>query len=79
MTEYTCVKMLSDGVVGLDSEFGRQLFTVRTARKRWRACAQCGAPIEKGSLCWGPVTNGLNRMHRLCSECIVQFLMALPK
>ncbi len=74
MTDYVCLKVLTDAVVGLSSKYGEQLFTVRRARKPVRGCADCGSPIPKGNLCWGPITNGMNRMDRLCSACMMSLV-----
>lgn len=75
MTRYVCVEILNDGVVGLSSKYGEQLFTVRKARKPVRGgCAACRDAIEKGVLCWGPLTNGMNRMHRICGACMMTLI-----
>ena len=75
MTRYVCLKSLGVGVVGLSSKFGEQLFTVRKARKPVRGgCADCTSSIKRGDLCWGPITNGMNRMHRICDACILSMI-----
>jgi len=75
MTSYVCLKILNDGVVGLSSTYGEQIFTVRKARKNVRhGCVHCTSAIEMGVLCWGPLTNGMNRMHRICGACIMTLI-----
>jgi len=53
-------------------EYGAQLWTRRKLRKDNRGCVDCEQPIAKGAFAWGPLTNGYNRMHRLCHPCFTQ-------
>jgi len=72
MTDYKIVKIFNEGLVGVSSTFGRQLFSSRTARKKTK-CADCGRDIEKGGKCWGEVSScAANRMHRVCDLCMEQ-------
>jgi hypothetical protein len=68
-TDYTFVKRMNDDLVGLSSSHGQQLFTRARVRKH-RACALCKRKILPGSLAYRPITNGYNRMHRLCVPCV---------
>jgi len=50
-------------------EYGAQLWTRRKLRKDNHGCVDCKQPIAKGTFAWGPLTNGYNRMQRLCHLC----------
>jgi hypothetical protein len=70
MTSYQVVRIMNDGLIGVTSQFGRQLFSARKTRKETK-CVDCGMPIFKGKLCWGEATScAANRMHRVCTTCI---------
>ena len=69
MIVYRLVKTLGPGLIGVDSEWGRQVFTERTLRKPSQ-CASCGVELPKGARAYGPLDNGMNRMHRVHRECI---------
>lgn len=70
MTEYILVEILSDGLVGLFSdEYGRQLWSECRVRKQHK-CQECGLLFPAGSMMYRPVTNGYNRMQRLCGTCV---------
>lgn len=71
MTEYTLVKIMNDGLIGVrSSEHGRQLFSSRKLRKA-RRCSFCGIEIPKGAVAWGDaVSCAANRMERLHEGCI---------
>lgn len=67
--DYRFVKRLSDELVGLASSHGQQLFNRRKLRKP-RPCDLCEAGLKPGDRAYGPITNGYNRMHRLCVPCV---------
>jgi hypothetical protein len=69
---YAVVKTLSEGLVLVESEeFGKQLFTVRRARKTKR-CEVCRKDIRTGEECWAEATScKANRMHRVHTECLL--------
>ncbi len=67
---YTLVQTLSDGLVGLFSErYGRQLWS-RCRMRKQHNCRGCKEVFSSGSQMYRPVTNGYNRMERLCEGCI---------
>ena len=65
------VKKLVGGLVVLDTFYGKQIWDRVKMRKEHR-CASCKETIEKGSQAYRPLTNGYNRMDRLCTACIEQ-------
>ncbi len=69
MTNYRIMEVVSPGLVGVTSEYGGQLMTERTLRKNTR-CETCREPLAKGSRAFGPVGNGMNRMHRIHARCL---------
>ncbi len=34
--------------------------------RKTTSCIYCGKPLTPKTAAWRPVTNGMNRMHRLC-------------
>lgn len=68
-TDYRFIKRMNPGLVGLTSSHGQQLFTRGKLRKA-KSCALCKFPLKPGTLAYMPVTNGYNRMHRLCVACV---------
>lgn len=69
MTVYHLVKTMADGVVGMRSVYGYQLFT-RCKLRKPKKCAECGVDLRKGEEAFSPLTNAMNRMHRLCVPCV---------
>ncbi len=62
---YTLVKVIGEGLVGLDHpEYGRQIWSRCKVRKIWD-CKASEKRIRPGEGAWRPVTNGQNRMHRI--------------
>ncbi len=77
--KYTFVDALSDGLVGLKhQEHGRCLWTARKLRKH-AICAACGKQALAGSTAYGPLTNGYNRMDRICKHCVETWLLSTDK
>lgn len=68
-SEYRLVTVLSDGLVGLSSEYGRQLWACCKMRKQHQ-CTVCKRPFPVGSKMYRPIGNSYNRMQRICEECI---------
>lgn len=68
---YTLVEIISDadGLVGLSSEYGRQLWSRCKVRKQ-HSCQECEQSFPVGSEMYRPITNGYNRMRRLCENCV---------
>jgi len=67
---YELSKRLNEGLVGMRShEHGMQLWTRGKARKV-ATCRCCESTIERSEVSWRPLTNGYNRMHRICDTCI---------
>jgi hypothetical protein len=70
MPDYILVKVLSDGLVGLSSEeFGRQLWD-RCRTRKTHECQVCHEWSGVGSQMYRPITNGYNRTHRICEDCV---------
>lgn len=70
MTNYKLIARMAEGVARLTSAaYGQQLWTVAKSR-RPAECAHCCLTTEAGEQTWRPLTNGANRMHRICDECI---------
>lgn len=67
-TEYSIIERPAEGVLRARSRFGLQIFTRVKLRKNTE-CAACDTPIKKGDTAWSPITNGYNRMHRVCVAC----------
>jgi hypothetical protein len=68
-TLYTFGKRLNDGLVGLQSKYGIQLWS-RTKLRKDSKCAVCEDPIAKGTTAFSPLTNDMNRMERVCEPCV---------
>ena len=69
VADYAFVKRLDAGIVGLSSSHGRQMFVCGNLRKP-KPCALCGVALKVGDRVYRPITNGYNRMHRLCVACV---------
>jgi hypothetical protein len=72
---YKLAKRLAEGVVVLDHpKYGRTMWvTGKTRRSRTRRapnCEICKTELASGMLAWRPLTNGYNRMHRICVVCL---------
>jgi hypothetical protein len=64
---------MSYGLARISTDkYGAQLWTRRKLRKNNRGCVCCKQPIAQGLPAWGPLTNGYNRMDRLCHPCFTQ-------
>lgn len=72
MTEaYALLAKVAVGVARLTHrEYGAQLWTVGKIRKRGKRCVTCWNPLAPGCDAYRPITNGYNRMHRICTACI---------
>ncbi len=70
MTIYRVVARRSDNIVVLvHPQYGQAMWTTVVTRKNTK-CETCGVDIPKRSTAWSPLTNGYNRTHRLCVECV---------
>ena len=53
-------------------QYGRQIWTLSTrnlsAKYHERPCAKCGVRLGAAKA-YHPITNGNNRMHRICVKC----------
>jgi hypothetical protein len=68
---YRFGKRLNDGLVGLTHPtYGEQLWVAGAVRKRGKECQDCKKMIPAGAMAYRPLTNGYNRMERLCVECV---------
>ena len=66
---YTFKKGLSDAIIGLEHDtYGLQLWVHATLRKPKR-CAIDKCEIPAKATAFSPLTNGYNRMHRICLAC----------
>jgi hypothetical protein len=66
---YRFAKRLSAALVGLSSQYGVQLWSAITLRKS-KACFVCEIVMPRGAPAYRPITNGDNRMDRLCVRCV---------
>ena len=69
VTRYKFVSRLGEGIVGLSSSYGDQMF-VRSKIRKNNSCELCCASLKPGDQAYRPITNGYNRMHRLCVACV---------
>lgn len=69
MAQYRLVTVLSDGLVGLSSEYGRQLWASCKMRRQHK-CEVCERSFPIGSKMYRPVKDDHNRMKRICEECV---------
>jgi len=68
--EFQCLARMNAGLVRIATdEYGAQLWTRGKARKA-KKCELCQQPTPVGAITWKPLTNGYNRMHRLCDTCV---------
>ncbi len=67
--DYRFIKRMNDGLVGLASSHGHQLFTTVKLRKT-KPCTLCEVALKSGDKVYSPITNGYNRMHRICVACV---------
>jgi hypothetical protein len=49
-------------------EYGEKMWGIVKLRKETK-CAQCKGALAVGARAFSPITNGYNRMHRLCLGC----------
>ena len=71
MTEYRLSLIPGDGQALLWSqEYGTQLWAECKMRKAHK-CAVCGMAYPVGTKMYRPMTNGYNRMHRICQCCVL--------
>jgi hypothetical protein len=67
---YRVVERLSDGLFGIESRYGQQLWSAGKTRKDTR-CARCRKDIKKGTNAFRTVNASTqNRNDRLCNECV---------
>lgn len=71
VTDYHFMKRMNDGLVGLSSSHGQQLFTLNKLRKP-KPCALCKIELQPKQRAYAPITNGYNRMHRICVACVAE-------
>ena len=69
--QFRIVVRMSEGLVGADTECGRQMWVrTKSGTRKAHRCIVCQEPIPKGSLAYLPITNGYNRMVRVCVKCV---------
>ncbi len=70
MNHYVLERCLSNRLVALTHpKHGHALWTSAPTRKPTKCC-ECEQPITPPEHAWRPLTNGLNRMHRICTYCL---------
>ena len=60
--------LLADGLIGLSSEYGRQLWCLAGVKKRV-SCCECGVKFASGTKMYRPIHNAPNRGQRMCQDC----------
>jgi len=76
LTDCRLLGVMNEGLVRMDTadfsyNYGKQLWGIVKTRKVAR-CANCDQEIPKASQVYSPITNGYNRMHRICTTCVEQ-------
>lgn len=74
---YTLLAVMGPGMVRLSHPtHGTQLWTAVKLRGHDKCCAMCDRKLVSGDEAFSPITNGRNRMERLCVGCLT--MMTLP-
>lgn len=78
MIELRVAGLLSNKILRIASEegdraYGPELWTTGKLRKA-KACCACKENQPVGSMCFYPITNGYNRMWRLCEGCAARLV-----
>ena len=68
-TIYQITEVLGDGLVGVTSQHGRQLWAKVRLRK-FTACVKCRRDLPTKTEAFSPIGNGMNRADRLCLRCV---------
>ena len=69
-SRYVVKGRISGGIIVVWSyEFGDQLWVRFDRTRKTHTCVGCGERIDKKSVGYRPLTNGYNRMLRLCRVC----------
>jgi len=67
---YNLITIPGEGLALLSSEkHGRQLWAQCKTRKTHK-CHECDTTYPVGTEMYRPITNGYNRMQRICAQCI---------
>jgi len=71
-SKYRIYKHRAEGVVQLHSIYGIQLWLITNTKVRKNhECQMCGRLVVQGlEKMYRPITNGINRMDRICRDCI---------
>jgi hypothetical protein len=74
LTSCRLLGVMNDGLIRLDTadwsyNYGKQLWSVVKTRKI-AECVNCDGEISKSTNAYSPITNGYNRMHRICTTCV---------
>ena len=78
MERYCLIELCTDGLARLSSyEYGTQLWTRRVTRKDFY-CRVCSFKKTKRTHAFAPLTNGYNRMHRICDTCVTRMAASAP-
>jgi len=76
---YTLVSIPGDGLALLSSaRYGQQLWVQCKTRKAHQ-CRECGLICSAGTVMYRPLTNGYNRMERVCVGCVHDMWCALKR
>ena len=62
---YRYIEMVSEQIHILTGRYGAQVWTRGRKRGAPVECEVTGETIESGTECYRPVSNGMNRMHRI--------------
>lgn len=72
--EYQVSAVMNDGLVRMEnSEYGRQLW-IKAPSRKVKDCHVCDEAPPKGAVTWRALTNGYNRMHRICEGCMATMM-----
>lgn len=67
---YAFVIRMNSGLVRFrHPTYGQELWTRGRVRRFAKKCAMCGMMVQPKEWAYAPLTNGHNRMHRICERC----------
>ena len=72
--EFRLLGVLNDDLVRLrtsdvSGNYGAQLWSSIKLSKS-KDCVRCETKLTAGARAFKPITNGYNRMHRICASCV---------
>ncbi len=74
MGECRLLSVMNEGLVRIatsdfSGDYGAQLWAKAKLRKE-KKCFACEGQVAVGTEVYSPITNGYNRMHRICVGCV---------